>query len=50
MFRLRIKSSVVTFNIMINVLCKEGKLKKAKEFTGLWRAWGSSLMLLRIIQ
>ncbi|KAJ6707762.1 hypothetical protein OIU85_028070, partial [Salix viminalis] len=43
MFKLRIKSSVVTFNIMINVLCKEGKLKKAKEFIGFMEALGIKL-------
>ncbi|PRQ23329.1 putative pentatricopeptide [Rosa chinensis] len=40
MFRLKIKSSVCTFNIMINVLCKEGKLKKAKEFLGFMEILG----------
>ncbi|XP_024178293.2 pentatricopeptide repeat-containing protein At2g15630, mitochondrial [Rosa chinensis] len=42
MFGLKIKSSVCTFNIMINVLCKEGKLNKAKEFLGFMRFWGLS--------
>ncbi|KAJ6402760.1 hypothetical protein OIU84_014792 [Salix udensis] len=46
MFKLRIKSSVVTFNIMINVLCKEGKLKKAKEFIGFMEALGIKLNVI----
>ncbi|KAF3435660.1 hypothetical protein FNV43_RR22751 [Rhamnella rubrinervis] len=43
MFKLRIKSSVYTFNIMINVLCKEGKSKKAKEFSGFMENLGVKL-------
>ncbi|URE41376.1 repeat-containing protein [Musa troglodytarum] len=40
MFRMRIPSTVVTFNIMINVLCKEGKLKKAKAFMQYMESFG----------
>ncbi|XP_027912890.1 pentatricopeptide repeat-containing protein At2g15630, mitochondrial-like isoform X3 [Vigna unguiculata] len=40
MFTMKIKSSVYTFNIMVNVLCKEGKLKKAKEFIEYMEALG----------
>ena len=42
-FRLRINSTVYTFNIMINVLCKSGKLKKAKEFIGCTEGLGFNL-------
>ncbi|KAJ8441941.1 hypothetical protein Cgig2_020086 [Carnegiea gigantea] len=40
MFRLKISSNSHTFNIMINVLCKEGKLKSAMEFVGFMEAAG----------
>ncbi|KAJ4834495.1 hypothetical protein Tsubulata_021019 [Turnera subulata] len=40
MFRMRVKSNVYTFNIMLNLLCKEGKLKKAKEFIGYMESLG----------
>ncbi|KAB2635756.1 pentatricopeptide repeat-containing protein [Pyrus ussuriensis x Pyrus communis] len=50
MFRLKIKSSVSTLNIMINVLCKEGKLKRQRSFLGLWRLWAFSRMLCSLVQ
>ncbi|CAH8390971.1 unnamed protein product [Eruca vesicaria subsp. sativa] len=41
MYRMEtIKSNIYTYNIMINVLCKEGKLKKAKEMLGMMECFG----------
>ncbi|CAA7058602.1 unnamed protein product [Microthlaspi erraticum] len=40
MFRMEIKSNLHTYNVMINVLCKEGKLKRAKEMLGIMESFG----------